>query len=310
MDLKLLPLRARAPAKVNLCLHVGRRRSDGLHEICSLFQSVTLADEVILTLADGGADEVVCPDVEGPNLAEIALEAFRAGFSWSGPPVRVTIEKRIPIAAGLGGGSADAAAVLRLLSKVSGVSPPLEELEALAFGIGSDVPSQILPGTHLVTGAGNVVERLPPLRGLALGIVTSEEQLATPDVYARSDELGREERRLAWVAKALRAAVHNAERATDLVSLMENDLEPAAVDLVPSTRSAVVALRAEGALASIVTGSGPTAVGLFADLDRAVRACKAIAPQVEGDAIAVVAAGAPYGAPFGDVTAARSGNGQ
>src|SRR5688572_61961 len=119
-----MALSARAPAKVNLCLFVGRRRRDGLHEICSLFQSVTLADEVGLSPALGAADEIVCQAVHGPNLASKALAAFRDRFEWDGPPQRITIEKRIPIAAGLGGGSADAAAVLRLASTESRIYPP------------------------------------------------------------------------------------------------------------------------------------------------------------------------------------------
>src|SRR5438093_12162386 len=108
-----LPLAARAPAKVNLCLHVGRVREDGLHEICSLFQSVTLADELLMEQG-AGSDEVICPEIAEPNLATEALARFRGQFGWQGAPVRITIRKRIPIAAGLGGGSADAAATLRL----------------------------------------------------------------------------------------------------------------------------------------------------------------------------------------------------
>ena len=97
----------RAPAKLNLCLYLGRPRDDGLHELRSLFCPLTLADRIVVTEAE--ADEVVCPGVEGPNLAEAALAGLRARGWWR-PPVRVEIEKRIPVAAGLGGGSADAAA--------------------------------------------------------------------------------------------------------------------------------------------------------------------------------------------------------
>src|SRR4051794_15438503 len=100
-----------APAKVNLVLRVGPRRPDGLHDICSLFASLDLADEV--TVEEASADEVACPGVDGPNLAHAAIEAFRDAVAPDLPPLRVTIGKRIPIAAGLGGGSADAAAVLR-----------------------------------------------------------------------------------------------------------------------------------------------------------------------------------------------------
>ena len=105
------PLTLRAPAKLNLCLYLGPRRGDGLHEIRSLFCPLTLADRIVVTDAD--ADQVICPGVEGPNLA--ARGADGASRPWlEPPPARVEIEKRIPVAAGLGGGSADAAALLRL----------------------------------------------------------------------------------------------------------------------------------------------------------------------------------------------------
>ena len=105
------PMRIHAPAKLNLCLFLGPRRDDGLHELCSLFEPLALADAIEVSEAD--RDEVVCPGVEGENLAARALAALRER-GWDGPPLRIEIEKRIPVAAGLGGGSADAAAVLRL----------------------------------------------------------------------------------------------------------------------------------------------------------------------------------------------------
>ena len=100
-------LTLRAPAKLNLCLYLGRPRDDGLHELRSLFCPLTLSDRIVVSESE--ADEVVCPGVDGPNLADAALAGLRAR-GWSRPPVRIEIEKRIPVAAGLGGGSADAAA--------------------------------------------------------------------------------------------------------------------------------------------------------------------------------------------------------
>jgi 4-diphosphocytidyl-2-C-methyl-D-erythritol kinase len=111
-------IRETAPAKVNLVLHVGPRRSDGLHELCSLFASLELADE--LAVEPAAQDEVVCPGVHGPNLAQRAIDAYRAAAGAAElPPLRVTIHKRIPVAAGLAGGSADAAAVLRAANKIA-----------------------------------------------------------------------------------------------------------------------------------------------------------------------------------------------
>jgi 4-diphosphocytidyl-2-C-methyl-D-erythritol kinase len=100
-----------APAKVNLCLYLGPRREDGFHLLASIFEPVTLHDR--LTIEEAYSDQVVCPGVEGENLAALALRLLRSE-GWDSPPLRIEIEKQIPIAAGLGGGSADAAAVLRL----------------------------------------------------------------------------------------------------------------------------------------------------------------------------------------------------
>ena len=140
-------LRCRAPGKVNLCLFVGAPRADGLHPLVSVVQPVSLADE--LTLGPGppgaSADEVVCAGVEGPNLAGRALAAFREATGWDAPPQRLTIRKRVPVAAGMGGGSADAAAALRLAAHAAG-GAGRELLLGLAAGLGGDVPSQVEPG--------------------------------------------------------------------------------------------------------------------------------------------------------------------
>ncbi len=121
----------RAPAKLNLCLYLGAPREDGKHELRSLVVPLSLADRI--AVSDSEADEVVCPAVAGPNLAERALAELRER-GWRRGPLRVEIEKRIPIAAGLGGGSADAAAVLRL------ARDEVDGLERLAAELGADVP--------------------------------------------------------------------------------------------------------------------------------------------------------------------------
>ena len=140
-----------APAKVNLVLQVGRRRDDGLHELCSLFAPLELADELAFESAE--RDEVVAPGVEGPNLVQAALDAFRTRAALE--PLRVEIEKRIPVAGGLGGGSADAAAALRAANRLAGEPlGPATSCGASAPRIGADVPSQVDPAPSLVTGRG------------------------------------------------------------------------------------------------------------------------------------------------------------
>jgi 4-diphosphocytidyl-2-C-methyl-D-erythritol kinase len=249
-------IRERAPAKVNLLLHVGPARADGLHELCSLFASIDLADE--LAIEPARADRVECPGVEGPNLAAEAVRAFRAEAAPDLPPLSVSIDKRIPIAAGLGGGSADAAAVLRAANELAGRPLDGDGLRALGMRLGADVPSQVEPRHALVTGAGERVEpvELPPM---TLLLHTDEEGLATAEVYRRADELGATRRALDpdRVRDLARRPLY------ELAALLENDLEAAAVALRPELAGRMDALREAGALTARVTGSGPTVFGVF-----------------------------------------------
>ena len=152
-------------AKLNLVLHVGRPRPGGLHPLCSIFASIDLADELHAEPNGLSADRVECPGVAPEdNLAGAALAAFRERVP-SLPPIGVQIVKRIPVAAGLGGGSADAAAALRAANRIAGKPLAAAALRELASGLGSDVPSQIEPRHALVGGVGEIVEpvELPPL---------------------------------------------------------------------------------------------------------------------------------------------------
>jgi 4-diphosphocytidyl-2-C-methyl-D-erythritol kinase len=275
---------------VNLCLHVNGVRAGGLHEICSIFQPVTLADEVALEAADGIEDEVFSPGVPGPNIAAAALAAFRERFGWDGPPVRLTVEKRIPLAAGLGGGSADAGAVLRLVLAASGLEPPSAELIELALGLGADVPSQLEPARQLVGGAGEQLEPLGATGRLALVLLAGAGELRTGDVYARADELGLPAKDLGEVAGRLRRAfAGGAPSASEIAGVLHNDLEAAACDLEPAAAEALALLREAGALGAAVSGSGPAAFGVFADGAHAERARAALAERWRGTA--VIAAG-------------------
>jgi 4-diphosphocytidyl-2-C-methyl-D-erythritol kinase len=250
-----------APAKVNLILHVGRRRDDGLHDLCSLFASLELADALTIAPADGDRDEVVCPGVEGPNLAAAALERFRAAVPTdvAPPPLHVHIEKRIPVAAGLGGGSADAAAVLRAANSLAEHPLDTPQLQQLGARLGADVPSQIEPRHALVTGAGEHVEPLA-LPDMALVLVPASEGLATGAVYGEADRIGSTRAHLD--AHALTAAAQAPLAA--LARAMENDLEAAALSLRPELAAKLTELREEaGALAARVSGSGPTVFGVF-----------------------------------------------
>ena len=274
-----MKLVARAPGKVNLCLLLGPARTDGRHEVATLLESVSLADELELVVRDvtGGADEVACPGVSEPNIVERALAGLRER-GWDAPPVRVTIDKRIPVAAGMGGGSADAGAVLRMASLVSPV--PVAALAELAASLGSDVPSGVEPGLSLGTGAGEIVERRAPLAPHAFVIVPQPHSLSTADVYREADRLGlpRAAEDFAAVSASLASGVGPGVRLEP--ELIVNDLAPAAVSLCPPISEALDAVRAAGAEHALVCGSGPTVFGLFWGEDADERAGAAVSALV------------------------------
>jgi 4-diphosphocytidyl-2-C-methyl-D-erythritol kinase len=258
-----------APAKLNLCLYLGGQRGDGLHELCSLFEPLALADRIEVSEAE--RDQVVCPGVDGENLASAALAALRER-DWQGPPLRIEIEKRIPVAAGLGGGSADAAAVLRLAAGEVG------DLEQVGATLGADVPSQLIPALALVRGAGESVERLPEPASHAAVLLPGGGGLSTAAVFAEVDRLGlgRETDELDRLAERLRAAAGAGASPLAYPELLVNDLEPAARSLRPDIGEALDALRAAGAPRALLTGSGPTAFGLFESLAAAREAAASL----------------------------------
>jgi len=299
-------VREHAYAKLNLVLQAGRPRPDGLHPICSVFASIDLADEVYAAPAASGADSVECPGVEGRNLAEDALASFRERVP-ALPPVAVRIVKRIPVAAGLGGGSADTAAVLRATNRIAGDPLDAQALRAIAAPLGSDVPSQVEPRHALVRGTGEIVEpvELPPLAAV---LVPQDEGLSTAAVYAELDRMEGWRERLGiegWVVRpdiegwrerldsegwAERLDIEGWRERPDLerpqallgglpelAAALENDLQPAALSLRPELGWVLERLRNEGALGALVSGSGPTCFGLFDDR-RAAGAAAATIP--------------------------------
>ena len=263
----LTALHDRAPAKVNLCLFIGPSREDGRHELVTVFQPIGLADDVALEPGGLGAaaDRVICPGVEGENLAAVALQRFRERTGWSGAPVRLTIEKRIPIAAGMAGGSADAGAALRLAARAAAIEDDLL-LRRIAAELGADVAAQVRPGRYLATGAGERLTPLPPPRPYGVLVIPSRERLSTADVYREADRQGLP-RDAAELASKLRQVSTMAGDLPD--HLVVNDLEPAARALCPAIDAALADARRVGARRALVCGSGPTVVGLFTDLQAA-----------------------------------------
>ena len=251
-----MPLTTRAPGKVNLCLLVGAPRADGLHPLVSVVQPTDLADEVSLEPAD--YDEVICPGVDGPNLAFRALEEFRFATDWEITGLKLTIAKRIPVAAGMAGGSSDAAAALRLAAQASGFAIPPD----LPMRLGADVTVMIDAERALMTGAGEHVARLPDPEPLGVLVLPADAALSTPDVYREADRLG---------LTRPHAALEDVD-----TSEIHNDLQDAARSLCPAIDGALDTARAAGADHAMVSGSGPTVVGLFLGADGPARARRAL----------------------------------
>jgi len=286
-----------APAKVNLCLFLGPARRDGRHELVTLFESVSLADE--LAISESGRDEVVCSGVEGPNLVLSAIERLRA-CGWDGPAIRVEIDKRIPVAGGMGGGSADAGALLRAARELA----PLDRaaMAEVASELGADVPSQLAPGLSLGTGAGEIVEPLAPLPPHALAVVPLAHSLRTADVYREADRLRRP--RPVAILERWRAELGTALRSGEPLPeyLMTNDLAAAALSLCPEIGVALEAVERQAADQALVSGSGPTVFGLFwgssaaAAKRRAAEAAAALQSSYPA-ALAAAPVSADYGNP-------------
>jgi 4-diphosphocytidyl-2-C-methyl-D-erythritol kinase len=249
------PLRAVAAAKVNLALVVGYRREDGLHEVATVLQRIDLCDRVELRPGEGLAVEGFPEDTLVTRA--LTLLANEAGLE---PAWRIRLTKEIPVAAGLGGGSADAAAALRLGNELLTDPLPDERLHALAATLGADVPFFLAPGPKLAEGAG---ERLTPVDlpqdfWVVLALPGDVRKSSTAEVYGRFDELGGgagfEERRDDLVRR-----LRKLRRPEDLAELPGNDLA------VASGAAALAAeLRSAGAFRADVSGAGPAVYGLFA----------------------------------------------
>ena len=261
--------RLHAPAKVNLGLRILARRPDGYHALESLFAVLDLADELTLEIARADAPSVTLrvepPGTGAPadasNLATRAAELFLAETGLA-LRVAITLEKRTPVAAGLGGGSSDAGAVLRALDALAPGALPPERLSKLALRLGADVPFFLAPRAAWVRGVG---ERIEPVRGLPelpLVLASPGEPLATREVFRVYDVLHPETRRTDTGRPPPDLSRLVADPAA-LGALLHNDLESAALRLCPAIRRLRGELTARGALAVGMSGSGPTLFGVF-----------------------------------------------
>ena len=279
----------RVPAKLNLQLAVGLPRADGYHDLVTVFHAVSLYDQVRVepasrdgvTVTGEGADRV---PADQDNLALRAVAALRAAVRDHGP-VQVTIAKKIPVAAGLAGGSADAAAALVACNELWAAGLSHQRLATIAATVGSDVAFALLGGTAVGRGRGEqLTPALAPATQYHWVLAFADGQLSTPAVYAALDRLRSapaaetaEAARSAVPAPAaqpgLDAALMSALRtgnAAQVGQRLSNDLQPAAVSLFPALRKTLNAGLELGALGALVAGSGPTCVFLAANAERAL----------------------------------------
>ncbi len=263
-------IQAIASAKINLSLHVGPREANGLHRIDGIFQSISWVDYLAFdpdAAEDGlgpwrGSEAGSGAVIDGwDNLAWRAVEATREAAGESGA-MGLHLEKRIPAAAGLGGGSADAAAALAASGRVYDVAP--DQLLELAARIGSDVPFCLTGGTARVGGTGAQLDSLDPVDGYSIAVVVPPVELATRAVYASWDDMGGP-RGPAVTGRDLPPQLRGFEQ-------LSNDLYPAAAAVAPALEDWRAELAARWGRPALLTGSGPSLFAFFVDQREAAEA--------------------------------------
>lgn len=271
-------IRVEAPAKVNLFLHVGPVRADGLHEIFSLFFFAGGGDVIAAALA-----ETLSLDVAGPFAAALENLPLEENLVWRAAEklreavginqgAAITLEKNLPIAAGIGGGSADAAAALRALNRMWGAGASDAALAALAFELGADVPACLAGAPVIVSGAGEKVSAGPSLPPLFICLANPGVETPTGPVFRAFDAANPTP---AAPCGSVPAAIEAYDDLVRFMNATRNDLEPHAVAAAPVIGEAVALLAASpGVLGARMSGSGATAFGLYRSLEYAENAAR------------------------------------
>jgi 4-diphosphocytidyl-2-C-methyl-D-erythritol kinase len=294
-------VRVNAPAKINLCLGVGPVRADGYHPLATVYQAVGLYDEVVLRPADvddltvsGDGVDVSAVPLDESNLVLRAVRLL-AEHHEEELAVAVHVRKRIPVAGGLAGGSADAAAALVGADTLFDLHTPREELVELAAQLGSDVPFCLLGGTAMGAGRGELVTPVMTRGEYWWVIVTDPQGLSTPEIYGEFDRLNTER---TVPPPEVPDELLSALRAGDperLGAVLENDLQPAALRFRPDLGELLAAGRLASAHGAIVSGSGPTTVFLCDSPDHAQQVDQALQYD-HGTEPAIVVKGPVHGA--------------
>ena len=255
-----------SPAKVNLYLRVLRKRDDGYHDILSLMQQIDLCDELTFSKTPRGV-AVRCPGVDLPEDQEnIVYRAASAFFSRLGvpPAIGIAIRKRIPVGAGLGGGSSNAATTLVALNEMYDSPLTREELMKLGAGIGADVPFFVFGKTAWASGIGDLLTEAPALPSLWFVLVNPGFAVSTKTVYQRLN--------FALTKPGISYSIPRFFTVEDLARHLLNDLEAVTLKIHPVLDSMKTLLLENGAVGALMSGSGPTVFGIFGDEESACRA--------------------------------------
>ena len=255
-------MQVKAFAKLNLTLDILRRREDGYHDLQMVMQSIDLADELTITPAEGeGAMSTTLSYLpsDGRNLAQMAAEAFR-NAAGRGGQVDISIVKRIPVCAGMAGGSSDAAAVLRAMNELTGAGYTPAELARIGEAVGSDVPYCVVGGTALAEGRGERLTPLPPLPPCHVVVCKPPFPISTPQLFSRVDVRKIARRPDTEGMLAALAAGDLTGVARRMYNVFEDVLEPRRQAEINAIKAALIDC---GALGAAMTGSGPTVFGLF-----------------------------------------------
>lgn len=280
-------LTEKAYAKINYCLNVSKKRPDGYHDLITVMQTVSLCDVVTLTPRGDGC---LCleTDMGGEPEKNLALRAARAYFANTETcGYIIALEKHIPVAAGLGGGSADAAAVLRALNRKE-KRYTAAELSALALSLGADVPFCLSGGACLCRGVGEVMTPLENRAAPVFVVAAAGEGVSTPAAFAALDAARAKTQKILpeFTPSGLISALEQGNTA-DLSQNLFNDFESVILPVRPAARALKETLIEAGALTALMSGSGPAMFGVFSDAAVAEKTAKIITSRGQFAAVAV-----------------------
>jgi 4-diphosphocytidyl-2-C-methyl-D-erythritol kinase len=265
-----------APAKINLFLRVLRKRADGYHDIVSLMQKITLYDELIFSPRPKGI-VLNCPGSDLPTSEDnLVFRAAQSIFAYANYPsgVEIKLTKKIPLAAGLGGGSSDAATTLIALNKMCSLKLKKNELMKLGAKIGADVPFFVFGNNALASGIGDKLKALQDLPKINLILIKPRFELSTKMVY--------ENLNLRLTRGKNNYSIPRFLKMSDIIRELHNDLESVSLEMHPELADLKKMLLRHGALGALMSGSGPTVFGIFRDGKEAKNILEVIKKEVSG----------------------------